>query len=46
MEVGDTLVTLYSDSSDRVMNAEPVIRQAYQITDEKPQERPLIYKRL
>lgn len=46
VEVGDTLVTLYSDSSDRVMNAEPVIRQAYQITDEKPQERPLIYKRL
>lgn len=44
--LGEALVTLYSNSSDRILAAEPVIRSAYQITGEKPEEKPLIYKRI
>ncbi|MDD6207795.1 MAG: pyrimidine-nucleoside phosphorylase [Clostridiales bacterium] len=46
VSVGETLVTLYSNSYDRILAAEPVIRSAYKITGEKPEKQPLIYKRI
>lgn len=45
-EPGDTLAVLYSKSYDRIYQAGQVLRAAYEIGDQRPEEKPLILGRI
>ena len=44
--VGDTIAILYAETDERLKNAEKLLNTSYMIGDEKPEIKPLIYKRL
>lgn len=44
IEPGDTLFTLYSSSYEAILEAEKVLKEAFQIGKDKPRERKLILK--
>lgn len=41
---GETIATLFSDSEEKLSLAEPIVKNAFEFSDETPAERKIVYK--